>query len=217
MTYKLLSNASVGVIVDASPIFRDIKDTFVVSFILPDRNTYIALFRDESGIEYRTTIRDSTVKVPKKLLTKEQRIGLTVCQVNNDAILHSWECPTLRIGTFLSLRQSQWQITVGTDDKELFARLADIENEYAKYYEGCITLNEHFNTLKSDFLCKRQELEQLVNENTVCQQALVEQLANIRLENEILVTEYNNAIKVINDLSERVNALEKNYDPTVIK
>ncbi len=32
-----------------------------------------------------------------------------------------------------------------------------------------------------------------------------------------LVDKYNNAINVINDLSERVTALESNYDPSVIK
>lgn len=36
-------------------------------------------------------------------------------------------------------------------------------------------------------------------------------------ENKMLSEAYNNAIKVINDLSERVYALEKNYDPTLIK
>ena len=37
-------------------------------------------------------------------------------------------------------------------------------------------------------------------------------------ENLATITErYNNAVIVINDLSERVTALESNYDPTVIK
>lgn len=35
--------------------------------------------------------------------------------------------------------------------------------------------------------------------------------------NETLTAEHNKAISVINDLTERVFALEKNYDPTIIK
>lgn len=39
----------------------------------------------------------------------------------------------------------------------------------------------------------------------------------IKQENEKLAQAYNKAIGVINDLSERLAALEKNYDPTLIK
>ncbi len=42
-------------------------------------------------------------------------------------------------------------------------------------------------------------------------------LAALIAKTERLATAYNNAIKVINDLSERLTALESNYDPTVIK
>lgn len=45
---------------------------------------------------------------------------------------------------------------------------------------------------------------------------LTRTLASVKKVNETLVDGYNNAIKVINDLSERVKALEKNYDPTII-
>lgn len=40
--------------------------------------------------------------------------------------------------------------------------------------------------------------------------------ADMSIVNE-LAEKYNNAIEVINNLSERVAALESNYDPTVIK
>ena len=83
MQYELIPNSSVGVITDTSPVFRDVKDTFAVSFILPEPGEYIALFRDESGTEYRASIKDGAAKVPKQLLTKEQRIGLTVCNRAN--------------------------------------------------------------------------------------------------------------------------------------
>lgn len=42
-------------------------------------------------------------------------------------------------------------------------------------------------------------------------------LASVKKANETLTKSYNEAIKVVNDLSQRVLALEKNYDPTIIK
>ena len=151
MQYELIPNSSVGVITDTSPVFRDVKDTSAVSFILPEPGEYIALFRDESGTEYRASIKDGAAKVPKQLLTKEQRIGLTVCKITDEAIEQTWECPTLKVGTFLSLRQTQWQITVGADDKELYARLASIEREHAKRGAEYAALLDAFDALQAEF------------------------------------------------------------------
>lgn len=46
---------------------------------------------------------------------------------------------------------------------------------------------------------------------------LTKALASVKTANETLANGYNEAIKVVNDLSARVTALEKNYDPTIIK
>ena len=111
MQYELIDGAGVGVITDPTPILRDIKDTFGVSFVLPGEGVYVALFRDEGGVEYRATIKDSVAKVPRQILTKNQRVGLTVCKVDGDEITQSWECYPLKVGSFLELRKTQWQIT----------------------------------------------------------------------------------------------------------
>ncbi|MDE6401349.1 MAG: hypothetical protein K2L54_01915 [Clostridiales bacterium] len=217
MQYELIHNSDVGVITDPTPILRDIKDTFTVSFVLPKPGAYVVLFRDESGVEYRATIKDGAAKVPKQLLAKEQRIGLTVCQISDDEILHSWVCQTLKVGTFLSLRQTQWQITVGTDDKELYARLSEIERANAKARAEYSALLAAFDTLQGEFARCEQEAERTAQEHAERQNELIKALASLRTENETLATEYNKAIEVINSLSERVTALEKNYDPTLIK
>ena len=217
MQYELIPNSSVGVITDTSPVLRDIKDTFAVSFILPEPGAYIALFRDESGTEYRASIKDGAAKVPKQLLTKEQRIGLTVCKITDEAIEQTWECPTLKVGTFLSLRQTQWQITVGTDDKELYARLASIERERAKRGVEYAALLDAFDALQAEFSRHKASAEQAAQEYAERQNELTKALASVKSANETLAAEYNKAIGVINDLSERVTALEKHYDPTLIK
>ena len=43
MKYELIKGSNAGVIIDPTPILLDIKDTFEVSFVLPDEGGYIAL------------------------------------------------------------------------------------------------------------------------------------------------------------------------------
>ena len=216
MRYELIDNSDVGVIIDPTPILRDIKDTFAVSFVLPDAGVYVALFRDEDGVEYRVTIADGAAKIPKQLLTKEQRIGLTVCEIYDDKILRSWVCQTLKVGTFLSLRKTQWQITAGTDDKELYARLAEIERANAKERAEYKALLAAFDTLQAEYDSYKAATAEAEEERTAQLSELIKALSSVKTANETLAAKYNEAIETINSHSERITALEKNYDPTVI-
>ena len=216
MRYELIDNSDVGVIIDPTPILRDIKDTFAVSFVLPDAGVYIALFRDEDGVEYRVAIADGAAKIPKQLLTKEQRIGLTVCEIYDDKILRSWVCQTLKVGTFLSLRKTQWQITAGTDDKELYARLAEIERANAKERAEYKALLAAFDTLQAEYDGYKAATAKAEEERAAQLSELIKALASVKTANETLAAKYNEAIQTINNHSERITALEKNYDPTVI-
>ena len=210
MQYELIDGAGVGVITDPTPILRDIKDTFGVSFVLPGEGVYVALFRDEGGVEYRATIKDSVAKVPRQILTKNQRVGLTVCKVDGDEITQSWECYPLKVGSFLELRKTQWQITVGMDDRELYARLAEIEKQHAQ-------TQAEFNELKAENSRREDEFTKTDKEYAESVNGLTKALASVKTTNETLAKSYNEAIKVVNDLTGRVAALEKNYDPTIIK
>ena len=216
MRYELIDNSDVGVIIDPTPILRDIKDTFAVSFVLPDAGAYVALFRDEDGVEYRVTLADGAAKIPKQLLTKEQRIGLTVCEIYDDKILRSWVCQTLKVGTFLSLRKTQWQITAGTDDKELYARLAEIERANAKERAEYKALLAAFDTLQAEYDSYKAVTAEAEEERAAQLSELIKALASVKTANETLAVKYNEAIETINSHSERITALEKNYDPTVI-
>ncbi len=216
MRYELIDNSDVGVIIDPTPILRDIKDTFAMSFVLPDAGAYVALFRDEDGVEYRVTIADGAAKIPKQLLTKEQRIGLTVCEIYDDKILRSWVCQTLKVGTFLSLRKTQWQITAGTDDKELYARLAEIERANAKERAEYKALLAAFDTLQAEYDGYKAATAKAEEERAAQLSELIKALASVKTVNETLAAKYNEAIQTINNHSERITALEKNYDPTVI-
>ena len=210
MQYELIANTNKGVITDPTPILRDIKDTFGVSFVLPDEGAYVALFRDEGGVEYRATIKDSVAKVPKQILTKNQRIGLTVCKVDGDEITQSWECHPLKVGSFLELRKTQWQITAGMDDRELYARLAEIEKAHAK-------MREEFDALKAEDLRRADEFAKKAQEYAETVNGLTKALASVKTANETLAEAYNKSVEVINGYGERLTALEKNYDPTIIK
>lgn len=210
MQYELIDKAGVGVITDPTPILRDIKDTFCVSFVLPDEGAYVALFRDESGVEYRATIKDSVAKVPKQILTKNQRIGLTVCKVDGDEITQSWECHPLKVGSFLELRKTQWQITAGMDDRELYARLAEIEKAHAR-------TQAEFNALQAEILRREDELAKTAQEYTDKLDGVTKALASVQAQNKSITEAYNKSVEVINGYAERITALEKNYDPTIIK
>lgn len=210
MKYELIKDSNIGVLIDPTPILLDIKDTFKVSFILPFDGAYIALFRGEDNIEYKVVIKNNAATVPKELFKKEQRVGLTVCMLDEEKIAHVWECHSLRIGAFLYLRQTQWQITAGMDDKEIYSRIAELEKSHAK-------TRADFDALQTDNARCIDEYNKAASEYTEHIAGLNKTLSNVKKANETLAIEYNKAIGVINDLSERVNALEKNYDPTIIK
>lgn len=210
MQYELIRDSNAGVIIDPTPVLRDIKDTFMVSFLLPCEGAYIALFRGEDNVERKVVIRDGAAEMPKELLTKEQRVGLTVCRLDGENIVQAWECWSLRVGAFLYLRQSQWQVTAGMDDKDFFARFAELERTHAQSQADYAMLKAH------DTDCKNNTAE-LVAKFKLELYKQGEALASLKTDTETTAKAYNKAIEVINDLSNRVHALEKNYDPTIIK
>lgn len=140
MKYKLLENAQIGVIIDVTPVMQDFKDTFKVSFLLPYDGTYIAIFRDAHGVEYKAIIHNAVAVVPKDIIVKEQLVGLTVCLVDGEQILYSWECQPLRISSFLNMRKNQRQLAAGMTDEKLYQRIAELEQGYADFKATCDSL-----------------------------------------------------------------------------
>ncbi len=188
MKYELIKNSNAGVIIDPTPILIDIKDTFKVSFVLPEESAYIALFRGEDNVEYKVVINDNVALVPKQLFKKEQRVGLTVCQLDGGKIIHAWECHSLRIGAFLYLRQTQWQITAAVDDKELYHRLAELERVYAQVNE----LLENVTELK-------QEYEAKYNKAIEQQEAMLAELKKIAKSYNLGISLFNINTEVNNN------------------
>lgn len=201
MRYELLKDSCEGVLIDSTPILRDIADTFEVSFLLPDAGSYIALFKGEDDIEHKALIKNGTVKIPKPLLNKEQLVRLTVCKIDGDKIVRAWECWSLRIGAFLHMRQRQWQVAAA--EKDIIARLAELERESS--------------TLKASTASTANKTAELVTKLRQDINSQTAALASLKTDNGKMATAYNSAIEVINDLSKRVAAVEKHYDPTLIK
>ncbi len=201
MRYELLKDSCEGVLIDSTPILRDIADTFEVSFLLPDAGSYIALFKGEDDIEHKALIKNGAVKIPKPLLNKEQLVCLTVCKIDGDKIVRAWECWSLRIGAFLHMRQRQWQVAAA--EKDILARLAELTRENA-------TLKATASRVKNETAEQVSKLRKEIISQTAA-------LASLKTDNGKMATAYNSAIEVINDLSKRVAAVEKYYDPTLIK
>ena len=150
MKYELLENTDIGIIVDATPIFRDIKDTFVVSFILPEKGVYIALFRGENGVEYRASIKDGILNVPKILLDKSQRVTVTVFRVEDNEIIKIWKCPPLQVGIFSPMRDTYRQITIAMTGEELVERLTALEQKCESLQSDILTLSQNMELWNAD-------------------------------------------------------------------
>lgn len=202
MRYELLKDSCEGVLIDSTPILRDIADTFEVFFLLPGEGAYIALFKGEDDIEHKALIqRGGVVKIPKPILSKEQLVRLTVCKIDGDKIVRAWECWSLRIGAFLHMRQRQWQVAAA--EKDIIARLAGLERENS--------------TLKASTASTANKTTELVTKLRQDLNSQTAALASLKTDNGKMATAYNSAIEVVNDLSKRVAAVEKHYDPTLIK
>lgn len=127
MKYKLVNNSDKGILIDRTPLLRDIRDTFEVSFIIPESGAYAVLFKDAEGFEYRKIITDGKCRIPKELLKREQYAELSVCKFDSERVLHTWHCEPLKIAAFSDVRQSQWQISGGMTDRDCYARLCELE------------------------------------------------------------------------------------------
>lgn len=161
MRYELIKNSHAGVIVDPTPVLLDIAATFCITFDLPYDGAYIALFRDERGVEYKAVISGGGVVVPKGIIGKEQRVGLTVCLVDGDKIEWAWECHPLKVGCFLHLRQTQWQLTAGLSDEDMFARLAEIERSHAATNAAFEAIKEEFEGVKETLRVLGTSIEEM--------------------------------------------------------
>lgn len=209
MKYELLSNGR-GVLIDRTPIMQDIRDTFEVSFLLPNKGSYVALFRGEDGIEHKAIIKDKKVKMPSALLKKEQYVKLIVTEINAEEVIKAWECEPLKITAYFHLRENQWQVSGGMTDKNALERLTQIEKEL-------VDINKAFENIKRSFILAKDKHDRQVQNLTEKNKEYMEALNKYKLENEKLASAYNNAIDVLNDHAKRLYALEKNYDPSIIK
>lgn len=159
MKYELIANSNQGVIVDATPVMRDIKDTFKISFVLPDGGAYVALLRGEDNVEYKAVVSDGKIIIPSALLAKDQRVTLTVAKTDGDTILRSWSCHPMKVGSFLQMRKKQKHIEPGLSDEELYERLAEVEKQHAETLAEFETLQKRVNELESAVATKAETSE----------------------------------------------------------
>lgn len=160
MQYELIANSDRGILIERTPVMRDIRDTYEVSFLLPDDGSYIVLFKAADGAEYRKTIKDSACKIPKELLTKEQYTEVTVCKIDNEKVLQSWNCEPLRITAFLDMRRTQWQLSAGMTEENCLNRLAEIEYLCADFKGQLIAENA---ALKEEIETLRRSINQILD------------------------------------------------------
>lgn len=86
------------------------------------------------------------------------------------------------------------------DVSQVLERLSRLEAEIQESEKRLQACYESYCTLE-------KEMEERLNAK----------IASLKKNNEMLTNAYNEASKVINNLTERLIALEKNYDPTIIE
>lgn len=176
MKYELLNNGR-GILADRAPILNDVKGTFKVSFLLPCKGHFFAVFIDANGKKYQVKIIDSTAILPTEIL-QPQYVQLYVIQIESDKVVRAWDCEPLKISNLCDELKSQWEISGSMSEVSAVERLTEIERM--------------FSVEVAAFKMQAEKYSQAI-------------------------VAYNSAIEVINNLSERLAALESNYDPTVIK
>ena len=105
-------------------------------------------------------------------------------------------------------------------DKSAFERIAEIEKQIA---QANIVFTETQTLVMTD-KSKREKTEKdlwlefnrVLGDFDKHKSAQNAQMTELKKENERLINAYNKAIGVINNLSERITAIEKNYDPTLV-
>ncbi len=247
MEYTLYPNTGQGILTDRTPIFGDVKDTLKISFILPGKGTFIAVFQGQKN-EERRLIKDGACIFPLISLLKEQFISVLVLQVAPDgkSITQTWNCESIKLGTLNSLMRDRWEISGGLSDKSVMARLSEIEKQHNQVFDKLQETIEHMQKMKDRVTeseinyanVYNKSLEELKRVITVAQgtyyhavdllnaateyyrqkaDALMKAEEQLKEENEIIVNRYNEAIRTINGMDERLIAIEKYYDPTLIK
>ena len=78
---------------------------------------------------------------------------------------------------------------------------------------GKLHISEALTAELQDLIADSPAVVALASDLAAAQSALAE----LKKENVRIAETYNKAIEVINDLAQRVAALEANYDPTIIK
>lgn len=176
MRYELLDNGR-GILVDRMSVLQDVEGAFEVSFLLPCKGQFVAVFIDDKNIKRQVQICDGIVTLPTSLL-RPQYVRLYVVKVENDEVVKTWDCEQIKISNLGDMLGCHYEVSGGMSESAAIARLADIERTFAV------------------------ELSAFKNQSEKYEQAIIA---------------FNTAIEVINNLSERLAALENNYDPTVIK
>lgn len=153
----------------------------------------LVAYMNSKKIDTYTLTRDNAnVTIPRDKLSA----GVFSCRVvhiQGDTVVQNYRIENLVITELNDDLSAEPEITA------LNARITELTEKTTGFETALTEATETIQTLKT-------ELE--IAKNTI---------ASIKETATATATEYNKAIEVINNLSERVYAIEKNYDPTIIE
>ena len=129
MKYELLENGR-GILVDRLSVLHDVEGTYEVSFLLPCKGQFIAVFIDDRNIKRQVQICEGIAILPLALL-RPQYVRLYVVRVENDEVVKTWDCEQLKISNLGDMLGCCYEVSGGMSESAAVARLADMERMFA--------------------------------------------------------------------------------------
>ena len=187
--YELKPLTSRGVLLSKEPAVL-IDRKVILSFSLPSKTVksgdeYFAIITDQDGNEHTLRLNNMQCALPDKLI-KPQALKIQVIKVEECEAVKRWNCQGIRLALLDDMLRLTYE--VGID----------------------------YNALQEQYSALVGDIEQL----TAKEQPHEQQITALQAENENktaqiaeLERKLNEAISAINNLSERVEFMENNYNP----
>lgn len=187
--YNLLKMNKWCIMVNKETVFSNVADITIEFGNIDLKSTYVVVFKDSANKEYKAVLTEGKCKLPKEI-TPTQTVNITLYLTENALIKDKYDCEPLMVADFNARAKTVW---------ELYPDLRNFRQTYLKFIEDYQKSLVDIETIKKDFAQQKAEITD--------RNLLVDNLINT------LETALNTTITAINVLSERVEFIEKNYNP----
>lgn len=183
--YELKPIITRGVLKTEQPILVSDRNLILSFDIENPQGQYFVALTDQIGKISTFSLEDFKVKLPE-ILIKNQSLKVRVINILNGKVHKQWDCQALRLTLLDDLIKTSYECSFDYNDlQEQYSRLLNDINSLA---ETSILQSKTIQNLQTDCDIKTNQITELERK-------------------------LNEAIGAINNLSERVEFMENNYNP----